>query len=149
MSGDDFIVSDINLDGFQVVRGQYFSRGSEPCLTLWESAVSFNIPAFAALNNCEAVQLMVNLATRCILVKPVSSRETDAINWISDPTNPKTRKMECTMFTRRLFNEWGWDREQRYRVNGKLVKYGKNLMLLFDFTSPEVWKGMKLVREYE
>ena len=53
------------------------------------------------------------------------------------------------MFTRRLFNEWGWNREQRYRVNGKLVKYGKSLMLLFDFTSPEVWKGMKLVREYE
>lgn len=144
---EDFVIGDISMDGFQVVRGLYFSRMLEPSLTLWSTSVSFNVPAYNALNNCESVQLLVNLEKRTILIKPVPSKEPDAINWIRDPSSPKTTKMECSLFTRQLFSKWGWDDTCRYRANGKLVKYDRKLMLLFDFNRPELWKGMKLVRE--
>ena len=147
MTTDDFVLSDISMEGFQLVRGQYFSRLSEPCMTIWESAVQFNAPAFATLNNCEAVQMMVNLEKRSILVKPTASKEPDAINWIRDPTNPKTTKLECSLFTRRLYSKWEWALKRRYRAVGKLVRVGKSVMLLFDFNKPEVWEGMKMVRE--
>lgn len=147
MIQDDFVIGDISMEGFQVVRGQYFSRMMEPSLTLWSTALSFNVPAYSALHNCESVQLLVNIESRRVLVKPVPSKESDAINWIRSPGNPKTTKLECSMFTRRLFTQWGWDEGYRYRTNGKLVKFDKKLMLLFDFTKPEVWKGMKMVRE--
>ena len=147
MGQADFVIGDISMDGFQVVRGLYFSRMLEPSLKLWNTAISFHVPAYSALNNCESVQMLVNLEQRKILVKPVPSKEPDAINWIRDPAKPKTTKMECSLFTRQLFTKWGWDDTYQYRTNGKLVKFDKKLMLLFDFNRPELWQGMKLVRE--
>ena len=99
MGQADFVIGDISMDGFQVVRGLYFSRMLEPSLKLWNTAISFNVPAYSALNNCESVQMLVNLEQRKILVKPVPSKEPDAINWIRDPAKPKTTKMECSLFT--------------------------------------------------
>ena len=85
MAQDDFVIGDISMDGFQVVRGQYFSRQLEPALTLWRRSISFNIPAYNALNNCESVQLLVNPDAKRILVKPAPSKDSDAINWIPVP----------------------------------------------------------------
>lgn len=149
MVQDDFVIGDISMDGFQVVRGRYFSRQLEPALTLWSTSLSFNVPAYAALNNCESIQILINPEQKQILVKPAPSKDRDAINWIKDPAKPKTTKLECSMFTRQLFETWGWDENMRYRINGKLVKFDRKLMLLFDCGSPEVWNGMKLVKENE
>ena len=146
MVQDDFIIGDVSMDGFQVVRGRYFSRQLEPAMTLWNTSISFNVPAYSALNNCESVQILVNPDLKQIIVKPAPSKDQDAINWIKDPAKPKTTKLECSMFTRQLFETWGWDENLRYRINGKLVKFDRKLMLLFDCSSPEVWSGMKLVK---
>lgn len=147
MAQDDFVIGDISMDGFQVVRGQYFSRQLEPALTLWNRSISFNIPAYNALNNCESIQLLVNPGAKRILVKPAPSKDSDAINWIKNLSAPRTSKLECSMFTKQLFKTWGWDEALRYRTNGKLVKFDRKLMLLFDFNRPVIWKGMKMVRD--
>ena len=147
MAQEDFVIGDINMDGFQVVRGRYFSRQQEPALTLWNTSISFNIAAYAALNNCESIQLLVNPDAKRILVKPSLSNDQDAINWIKDPSDPKSTKLECSMFTKRLFETWGWDETMRYRTNGKLVQFDHKLMLLFDLSHPEIWNGIKSVKE--
>ena len=149
MAQEDFVIGDISMDGFQVVRGRYFSRQLEPALTLWRRAVSFNVPAYTALNNCESIQLLVHPDAKRIVIKPSISKDQDAINWIKDPSNPKSTKLECSMFTKQLFETWGWDETLRYRAIGKLVKFDRKLMLLFDFSHPEIWEGMKLVKENE
>lgn len=145
MAQDDFVIGDISMDGFQIVRGCYFSRQLEPALTLWSTSISFNIAAYTSLNNCQSIQLLVHPGTKRILIKPTLSRDQDAINWIKDPSSLKSTKLECTMFTKQLFETWGWDKAVRYRTNGKLVKFDRKLMLLFDFNHPEVWKGTKQV----
>lgn len=147
MAQEDFVIGDINMDGFQVVRGRYFSRQLEPALTLWNTAISFNIAAYTALNNCESIQLLVNPDTKRILIKPSLSKDQDAINWIKDPSDPKSTKLECSMFTKKLFETWGWDETMRYRTNGKLVQFDRKLMLLFDLNRPEIWNGIKSVKE--
>lgn len=147
MAQDDFVVGDISLEGYQVVRGQYFSRLIEPNMTIWNRSIQFNVPAYTALTNCESIQLLVHPTERKIVVKPVLSKDPEAINWIKDPSKPKTTKLECSMFTKQLFDQWEWDTTCRYRTNGKLVKFDRKLMLLFDFYRPEIWKGMKMVKE--
>ncbi len=147
MTQDDFIVGDISLDGYQIVRGKYFRRLIEPYMSIWNRSIQFNVPAYTALTNCESIQLLVHPTERKVVVKPVLSKDPEAINWIRDPSNPKTTKLECSMFTKQLYEQWGWNEALRYRSNGKLVKYDRKLMLLFDFTHPEIWKGMKLVKE--
>ena len=52
--------NEINLEGYQVVRSQYFSRATEPTMTLWNSAVGFSANTHEALNNCECIHIMVN-----------------------------------------------------------------------------------------
>jgi hypothetical protein len=44
MGQADFVIGDISMEGFQVVRGLYFSRILEPLLKLWNTAISFNVP---------------------------------------------------------------------------------------------------------
>lgn len=148
MKQEDFVIGDVNLDGFQVVRGHYFSRASEPSLTIRESSVTFSVSAYTALNNCEAVQILVNQEAKRILVRPINSSEPDAVTWIKDLSNPKAKAIECSAFVRQLYDKWNWDKKRRYRSNGKLVKYDRKLMLLFDMSDPEVFEGMKLVREH-
>ena len=74
------------------------------------------------------------------------SKDPEAINWIRDMSHPKSTKLECSMFTKSLYEAWGWDEKLRYRTVGKLVKFERKLMILFDFSHPEVWEGMKLVK---
>jgi len=147
MAYDDIMIGDISMEGFQVVRSQYFCRQIDPVMNIWERAIAFNVPAYSALNNCESVQILVNMQDKRILVNPSHSKEPDSINWIRTPADPKTTRLECSLFTRQLFEKWGWDGENRYRTNGKLVKFDKKLLLLFDFSHPETWKGTKMVKD--
>jgi hypothetical protein len=147
MMQDDFVMADVNMEGFQLIRGQYFSRQADPVMTLWKSAVGFNAPSYTALNNCEAVQFFVHPTERKIIIKPSPSKEPDSVNWTKDVLQAKTNRLECTMFTRRLFRQWNLDENLRYRTNGKLVRSNRSVMLLFDFTEPEVWDGTKMVKE--
>ena len=45
MTQDDFIVGDISLDGYQIVRGKYFRRLIEPYMSIWNRSIQFNVPA--------------------------------------------------------------------------------------------------------
>ena len=147
MTQEDFVISDINMEGFQLVRGQYFSRQADPIMTLWKSAVGFNKPAYSALNNCEAVQFFVHPTERKMIIKPSPSKEPDSVNWSKDALQAKTHRLECSYFARRLFLQWGLDDKLRYRTHGKLVRSNRSVMLLFDFTDPEIWDGTKMVKE--
>ena len=51
------------------------------------------------------------------------------------------RKLDCKHFTMPLYEAWGWDRLNVYRATGQLVTADKKVMLLFDFTYPENWRG--------
>jgi hypothetical protein len=135
---DDFAIGDISLDGFQTVMGHYFSHLVEPFLTLRGNNISFNMSAYKALDCVETVQIMVNQASRRILVRPISSSEVDAIRWIKNTEAPHSKPIECASFSRPLFEVWKWNPKSRYRASGKLVKNDKKLMLLFDFSSPEI-----------
>ena len=147
MRQEDFVISDVSLEGFQVVRGQYFSRVLEPALTIKPSSLTFSMAAYQALHMCESVQILVNTEDRKILVRPIGSSEPDAVNWIKNMDKPSAKAIECTSFTRTLYDVWRLNPKRRYRTNGKLVKFDKKLMLMFDFTDPDMFEGMKLVKE--
>ena len=149
MISPEYGISEINLDGFQLVQGNYFGRQSSPAMSIWYSSISFNAACYQALNECNSVQVLVNGNSRCILIKPVSSSDKDALTWAVPPEKHKYRKIECSKLTHQLFDLWKLNKELHYRTNGRLVVADKKVMLMFDFTAPEVWRGMKLVNEFE
>ena len=44
-----------------------------------------------------------------------------------------------------IFDLWGLNKELHYRATGQMVMADKKVMLLFDFSKPEAWRGMKMV----
>ena len=64
-----------------------------------------------------------------------------------DADDPKTRRLACEPLTRQIFDGWGWDINYHYRTNGMLVRSEDRLMMLFDFKTPEIWDGMKMVKK--
>ena len=137
-SFDDFAISDISLDGYQIVKGNYFNRQIEPYMAFRETSISFNVSAYRTLNCVASVQIMVNQTNRRILILPVSSDDIDAIAWIKNLDNVNSQPIECAAFTRPLYDMWKWKPKTRYRAYGKLVKSDNKVMLMFDFSSPEI-----------
>ena len=137
-SFDDYAISDVNMDGFQIVRGNYFNRQIEPYMTFRETSIAFNVSAYRALNSVASIQIMVNQAAKKILIQPVSSDNADSITWIKDLDRLSSKPIECAAFTRPLYEMWKWKPKTRYRAYGKMVQNDKKLMLMFDFSSPEI-----------
>lgn len=143
----DIGIKTVSLDGFQVVQRKYFSRLTEPMMTIWESAVAFNTASHDVLNNCEAIEIYVNEETRCFAIMPAPSKDKESVKWIRGNKKYKHNRIECTMFARQIFKSWGLDPQYHYRTVGKLVQCDKKLMIIFDFSQHEVWSGSKLVKE--
>ena len=138
-------IREISLEGYQVVRGKYFTRKYEPSMTLFASAISFNGAAFESLNNCDSVQFLVNEQNKSIIVKPIISKGPDAINW--NKNKNKSVRIECTSFTKQLYEVWQLKTDCRYKSTGILVQSDKKVMLLFNFQKAETWRGSSLVKE--
>jgi len=144
MINTELIISDITLDGFQVVSSQYFSRLIEPSMTLFNTAVSFSTSAINALQNCEAIQILVSEKEKGIIVCPCASKEKNAILWSKGKHSGN--RLECSAFARQLYDVWALDTNLRYKAFGKLVKADNKVMLLFNFENCEAWNGNKAVR---
>lgn len=138
-------VGEINLEGYQMVPGMMFSRQSEPTMTIWYGSVAFNNFCFSTLNDCACIQIMVNAKDRKIVIMPCPSKDKDAINWYRTDQKQKSKKMDCAKFTQPLFRMWELDKELHYRASGKVVTSGGKIMIQFDFSNPEAWKGLKMV----
>ncbi len=135
--------TEINLEGFQVVSGEMFAhlpRKSEPTCTIFPTAISFSKSAVELLNGCEHIRIEINPKTHGLLVVPVNSKDRDGVRWIKSVKAVNPKKIECSTFTKQLYETWGWEDELRYRTSGKLVTADNKLMMFFDFSNAEVWK---------
>lgn len=139
-------ICDVSLDGFQIVNSLYFSRVLEPTMTLFKTAISFSCSALNALQGCDAVHIMVNEKTRCIIARPCSTKDPNAVSWSKNVKKNTGNRIECTAFARQIYEGWGLNPDVRYKASGKLVQADKKVMLLFDFNHCEAWHGNKVVK---
>ena len=141
-------IKNISLDGFQLVKCKYFSRMSEPVMSLFPTAISFSVAAHEALNRCESIEILVNEKKKSILVKPsLSAKDSEAVKWQRGKEKPKYSRIECSIFTKKLYSIWKLDNKMTYKSMGKVVQCDKKVMLLFEFSDAEIWEGSKLVKE--
>ena len=112
---NDYFLNEIDLDGFQVVKSQYFQKQAEPVLTLWATSIAFGQGAYQALNSCESIQLMINERRKCIIIRPSSSSMPDAIVWKKGKSEPKYCKMDCAQLGRKIFEMWNFDSRYHYK----------------------------------
>lgn len=140
--GDESFENLDNLSGFEVVQSSLFGRRySGPVMSISPTAILFSVTTHLALDNCECVQILVNPMERKVIVRPVTSRESEAYNWTSG--EKKSSWISCPMLASRIYSIWNLDKDFRYRIQGKTIVFDRKPMILFDFNTPMIQDPIK------
>lgn len=134
----EHILSDteLSLDGFQVVRREFFSHTREPSLSFSRYCVYTNTACFDRFEDADRVQVLINPKTYILALRPCGSSSRDALSWCSIYAGRrKPRKNTCKLFFLKIAAMMGWSLNFRYKLLGRLVQAKGEALLVFDLTA--------------
>ena len=139
-----------SLDGYQVVRSQFFIDASKPKMTISKGQVRFNTVCLKQFEDVEYVELLLNSVEKCIAVRPCSADNPNAIGWgkLKNSRWVSTPK-SCSGFAGPLYNLMDWSAERGYKLCGQFVSKGEEKVLFFDLSDPEITQYEKVKIENE
>ena len=147
---DDDITQDdaFSYEGYQVVRGEFFAHIYEPSFTFNSYKVSVNTACIKKLPDIEYVQILVNPEEKKLAVKPCPEEAKDSFRWCSANSKKRSPKqITCRIFFAKVIALMGWNPNYRYKLLGKLLKSGDDILFVFDLTTPEIYK--RVIKEGE
>lgn len=127
------------LDGYEIVRADFFTTTEKPKMTLGDNKIRFNTVCLKKFENVEYVEILLNTVEKCIAIRPCDKNSPNALRWgkqedgrwISTPRS-------ISGFSIALFEITGWSTENKYRLCGQYVSDGDDQMILFDLTQPQI-----------
>ena len=131
---------DFSYEGFQVVRGEFFSHIYEPSITFNKNKISLNTACIKKLPEVEYVQMLVNPEEKKIAVRPCQEDEKDSFRWRSAGNKLKPKQITCKVFFAKIMSLMGWNPNNRYKLLGKLIESGGELLFTFDLKTPEIFQ---------
>lgn len=129
-----------NYDGFQVVRGEFFSHIYEPSFTLNQNKISVNMACIRKLPNVEYVQVLVHPEEKKLVVRPCQEEERDSFRWRSSGKKLSPKQVTCKIFFAKIFSMMGWNLDYRYKLLGKLIHSNDELLFVFNLNNPEIYE---------
>lgn len=131
---------DFSYEGFQVVRGEFFSHIYEPSITFNKNKIALNTACIRKLPEVEYVQMLVNPEEKKIAVRPCQEDEKDSFRWRSAGNKLKPKQITCKVFFAKIMSLMGWNPNNRYKLLGKLIESGGELLFTFDLKTPEIFQ---------
>ena len=128
-----------DYDGYQVVRGEFFSHLYEPSFSFSSDKVYVNAACLKKLPRCEYVQILVNPDEYKLAVRPCSEDERDSFRWCSNGKRRAPKQITCRMFFAKVMSLMEWNPDYRYKLLGKLIRSNSELLFVFDLNSPEIY----------
>lgn len=147
MNYQTMIMESVKMDGFQIVSSSLFSNERLPIMTIFKDEISFSREAHGYLNYCAAIQILINSEERKIMIKSAPSTDENSITWKNKLKESYIPRFTCPKLTRPLFSIWGWDINNRYRAEGRLVKCANKPILLFDFRDAKAYRGKEMLKK--
>ena len=132
-------------EGFQVVRGEYFSHMNEPSITFSDNTFSVNMACLRKAPGTEFVQVLVNQNDQKLVIRPCTEDVKDSFSWHTLRRKPK--KVICPLFFGKVMSMMNWNPEHRYKVIGKLIQSQGQYLFVFDLNSPEIYKRSMQIDE--
>ena len=132
-------VDDFDFDGYQVVRGEFFSHIAEPCFVFNNNKAYVNTACVRKLPETEFVQILVSSEEKKLIVRPSEESIKDSVRWRSGNGTIKPKQITCKMFFAKVFSLMGWDYGNRYKLLGKLIRSNGELLYVFDLKTPEIF----------
>ena len=142
ITNDIEIIEDdaFSYEGYQVVRGEFFAHVYEPSFTFNNYKVSVNTACIKKLPEFDYVQILVNPDDKKLAVRPCREDEKDSFRWCSATAKRSPKQITCRMFFAKVLSLMEWNPNYRYKLLGKLVHSGDELLFIFDLNSPEIYK---------
>ena len=131
---------DFDFDGYQVVRGEFFSHIYEPSFCFNNDKVYVNSTCLKKLPDYDYVQILVHPEEKKLAVRPCMEDERDSFRWCSSSAKRTPKQITCRMFFAKVMTLMGWNPQYRYKLLGKLVRSNSELLFIFDLTSPEIFQ---------
>lgn len=128
---------DFSYDGFQVVRGEFFSHIYEPSVTFKDSKFYVNTACLKKLPDVDYVQILINPELKKLVLRPCDEDAKDATLWRSRSKKPK--QIICRPFFAMIMDLMNWNPDYRYKLLGKLIRTGDEHLFVFDLSSREAY----------
>ena len=129
-----------SYDGFQVVRGEFFSHIYEPSFTLNQNKIAVNMACIRKLPDVEYVQVLVHPEEKMLIIRPCLEEEKDSFRWRSAGKKMSPKQVTCKIFVAKIFTLMGWNLDYRYKLLGKLVRSNGELLFVFNLNNPEIYE---------
>lgn len=131
---------EFDFEGYQVVRGEFFSHLYEPSFCFNNDKVYVNTTCLKKLPDHDYVQILVNPEEYKLAVRPCAEDERDSFKWCSSSGKRSPKQITCRVFFGKVMSLMGWNPAYRYKLLGKLIRSNSQLLFVFDLTSPEIFK---------
>ena len=136
-----------SYDGFQVVRGEFFSHIYEPSFTLNLNKISVNMACIRKLPDVEYVQILVHPEEKNLVIRPCKEEEKDSFRWKTTGKKVSPKQVTCKVFFAKIYALMGWNLDYRYKLLGKLIRSNGELLFVFNLNNPEIY--IRVFREGE
>lgn len=131
------LFSAFDLEGYQVVRGQFTSMRAEcPAIAVTDSKITFNVQCVRKFHDVPYIQLLLHPTERKIAIRPCKQTDAHNIRWRLDPERPLTQKtICCSHFGSALFQIMQWNPDYLYRIRGTWVARGSEQIIVFNLAN--------------
>lgn len=145
-SEEDVEIDDsFSLDGFQVVRREFFAHTFEPSISMQDNKIGFNTAAIRKMPDTDYVQFLVNSDTKTLVIKPCSENAPDSLMWCSNSNGKrKPRQVSGRFFFLKLTALMEWNPDNRYKILGKMIRSNGQNLFVFKLEDVEQYKREKL-----
>jgi len=144
MAQDEKIVEvgeDFNLNGFQVVRREFFAHLREPSATFDKCKFYVNAACLSIFPDSDYAQVLVNQKTKILALRPCQQKEKDAFQWSKVSKGRRVPKqITCKLFFAKVFSLMGWNPNYRYKLLGRVIHSNGLYLLAFDLNATEVYQ---------
>ena len=112
--------SRFDLDGYQVVRGQFTqARYEGPCINITREKMTFNKFCVQKFEDVAYVQLLLHPTERRIAIRPCGENDAHSIRWRPDSDKPVVSKtLSYQHFGNALYGIMQWNPDYSYKIRG-------------------------------
>lgn len=131
---------DFDLRGFQVVRGEYFSKANVSYVTISQNKLLFSKSCITKLGGKIHAELLFDPLRKLLAVRivPRNKKHQVVLGTISEK-GVSAKPISGTAFLPTLFEIMEWSEDYRYRIRGEKKQKGEESFLLFELAKTQVF----------
>lgn len=130
------------LNNYQVVRREFFAHTFEAAVSFRYDSLYFNSAAINKMADAMSVQILINPEKKKMVIRMCDVEEKHAAKWckIDKKTGKRVpRRMTARMFCAKLYDLMKWAPENRYKIQGVVMRCEDEVILVFELDETEIF----------